>query len=142
MVLELIESRLYYTIGEVASLLNVKTSVIRFWEKEFAVLKPFKKSKNSKRKYKIKDIETLFKIKTLLYKEQFTIKGANEKIEKWKTELSFVKLKYHLTNNSSWSEIYSEEQNKTFAKMEPSGRVEFEIKKKILDIRLLLKKLQ
>lgn len=142
MVLELIESRLYYTIGEVASLLDVRTSVIRFWEKEFAVLKPFKKAKNSKRKYKIKDIETLFKIKTLLYKEQFTIKGANEKIEEWKTELSFAKLNYHLTNNSSWSEIYNDEQNESTIKVEFGGKVESEIKKKILDIRSLLKKMK
>ena len=142
MVLELIESRLYYTIGEAANLLDVRTSVIRFWEKEFAVLKPFKKAKNSKRKYKIKDIETLFKIKTLLYKEQFTIKGANEKIEEWKAELSFAKLNYHLTNNSSWSEIYNNEQNESTIKVEFGGKVESEIKKRILDIRSLLKKMQ
>ena len=48
----------YFSIGEVANKLNVNTSQIRFWEKEFEILNP-KKNKSGSRKYTVKDIEII-----------------------------------------------------------------------------------
>ena len=69
------EEQKYKTIGEVASLTGLKTSVLRFWETEFEDLSP-KKNKFGHRVYTEKDIEIIFKIKDLLYEQGLTIKGA------------------------------------------------------------------
>jgi DNA-binding transcriptional MerR regulator len=70
-------TKLYYSIGEVADLLKVNTSLIRFWEKEFVVLHP-KKSKSGIRKYTSKDIETLVLLYTLIKEEGHTLDGAKK----------------------------------------------------------------
>jgi len=51
-------TKLYYTIGEVAEMFDVKTSTIRFWENEFSILKP-RKNKKGNRLFTPKDIENL-----------------------------------------------------------------------------------
>ncbi len=69
--------KLYYTIGEVADLFKVNASLIRFWEKEFDVLKP-KKNKKGNRLFTPEDIEN-FKIIFNLVKEQgLTLDGAKK----------------------------------------------------------------
>ncbi len=67
----------YYSIGEVSDQLNLNASLIRYWESEFDVLSP-KKNKKGLRKYKLKDIETLKKIHSLLKDDGFTIEGAKK----------------------------------------------------------------
>ena len=62
----------YFTIGEVASNLDLSTSQIRFWESEFDQLNPKKNSKGS-RKFTDKDIETIKAIHSLLKNKKFTI---------------------------------------------------------------------
>jgi DNA-binding transcriptional MerR regulator len=69
--------KLYFRIGEVARLLEVKPHVIRFWEKEFKSLRP-KKSATGQRIFNRKDVERLSTIKHLLYVERFTIEGARK----------------------------------------------------------------
>lgn len=69
--------KLYYRIGEVARLLEVKPHVIRFWEKEFKSLRP-KKSAAGQRIFNRRDVERLSTIKHLLYVERFTIEGARK----------------------------------------------------------------
>ncbi|MCG2760920.1 MAG: MerR family transcriptional regulator, partial [Candidatus Delongbacteria bacterium] len=64
--MDLIKERLYYTIGEVASILNLNASTIRYWERYFPILKPSKRTGTSKRKFDLNDIQTIFKIKTIL----------------------------------------------------------------------------
>lgn len=71
--------KLYFKIGEVASLLDIKTHVLRYWETEFAALKPVK-SRANQRLYRRKDVETALLIKDLLYRQGFTIAGARKKI--------------------------------------------------------------
>ena len=71
----------YFSIGEVAHKLNVNTSQIRFWEKEFEILNP-KKNKGGSRKYTAKDIEIIEKIYRLLKDDKFTIDGARKEIIK------------------------------------------------------------
>ena len=69
--------KLYYRIGEVARIAGVKTHVIRFWESEFKDIKPVK-TKSNHRLYRKKDLETILKIKELLYLKRFTIEGAKK----------------------------------------------------------------
>lgn len=69
--------KLYYTIGEVAEILGVKTSALRHWEKEFPQLKP-QKLRGGERRYINSDIELLNEIKTLLKEEGYTIEGSRK----------------------------------------------------------------
>lgn len=63
-----------FRIGDLAKNLNVETSVIRFWEKEFAVYA--QRSEGQQRFYTEKELEQFSKIKELLYEKKFTIAGA------------------------------------------------------------------
>ena len=71
--------RLYYRIGEVSRITGLKPHVLRYWESEFKVIKPFK-SGSLQRLYRRKDLNLILKIKRLLYEEGFTIAGAKRKI--------------------------------------------------------------
>ena len=99
--------RKYYSIGEVARFLNVNTSLIRFWEKEFKQISP-KKKKSGARKFTKPDIEILQVIYSLLKEKKMTIDGAKRhlqqsqnkdkilisirnKLEKVKSELLFLR---------------------------------------------------
>ena len=73
-----IEKR-YYSIGEVAEMFDVNTSLIRFWEKEFDILKP-KKNKKGNRLFTVKDVENLKLIYHLVKERGFTLKGAKTKL--------------------------------------------------------------
>jgi DNA-binding transcriptional MerR regulator len=72
--------KLYYKIGEIAKAFDVKTSLIRYWEKEFKVLHP-KKNKNGSRLYTNKDVETLKHIYHLVKEKGFTLDGAKQKLK-------------------------------------------------------------
>lgn len=74
-----IPDKLYFRIGEVAKLCRLPAYVLRFWETEFAQLKPVKSS-TGQRMYRRKDVETVLRIKTLLYDEGFTIAGARQQL--------------------------------------------------------------
>lgn len=65
------------TIGEVASLLDVPTHVLRFWEGKFKQIKPIKR-RGGHRYYRPEDITTITDIKALLHDRGFTIKGAQK----------------------------------------------------------------
>ncbi len=75
-----IPNKLYFRIGEVSELIDVKPYVLRYWETEFPDIKPTK-SKSGQRLYKRRDVELLFKIKSLLYEQGFTINGARQKLK-------------------------------------------------------------
>ena len=76
--------KLYYSISEVADIFKVNTSLIRFWEKEFDVLKPHKNKKGN-RLFTKRDIENIRLIYHLVKEKGFTLLGAKEKL---KTDLS------------------------------------------------------
>ena len=80
----------YYSIGEVAKAFKVNTSLIRFWEKEFEVLKPKKNAKGN-RKFTPKDVKNLQLIYHLVKERGFTLEGAKThlKEEKNKTLSNF-----------------------------------------------------
>ena len=76
--------KIYWSISEVAEILSVEPSILRFWEKEFSVLSPAK-NRGGNRTYQKKDIEIAQKIKYLLYEECLTAKGAIKKMKKLKS---------------------------------------------------------
>jgi DNA-binding transcriptional MerR regulator len=82
-------TKLYYTIGEVAEMFDVNTSLIRFWEKEFQVIAP-KKNRKGNRLFTPKDIVNINKIYYLVRIKGFTLDGAKNAI-KSKEELEGYK---------------------------------------------------
>jgi len=75
----MIPDKLYFRIGEVSTLCKLPAYVLRFWETEFAQLKPVKSS-TGQRMYRRKEVETVLRIKQLLYDEGFTIAGARQQL--------------------------------------------------------------
>ena len=72
--------KLYYSISEVSEITRLKKYVLRYWETEFAQLRP-PKNRAGNRTYRQKDIDVVHKIKELLYKNKFTIEGARKQME-------------------------------------------------------------
>lgn len=72
--------KLYYSIGEVAEMFNVNASLIRYWEKEFDIIKP-KKNKKGNRFFTIEDIEHFHIIYYLVKELGLTLKGAQKKLK-------------------------------------------------------------
>ena len=72
--------KLYYTIGEVANMFEVNTSLIRFWEKEFDIIKP-KKNKKGNRLFTQEDIKNFRLIHHLVKEKGYTLKGAKESLK-------------------------------------------------------------
>jgi DNA-binding transcriptional MerR regulator len=71
--------KLYYSIGEVAELFEVNASLIRFWEKEFDILKPAKNKKGN-RLFTRKDMDNLRIIYHLVKERGYTLQGARDKL--------------------------------------------------------------
>ena len=72
--------KLYYTIGEVSKAFNVNASLIRFWEKEFEILKPKKNSKGTRR-YSSIDIENVQTIHHLVQEKGYTLEVSKEQLK-------------------------------------------------------------
>jgi len=73
-------TKLYYSIGEVATIFDVNASLIRFWEKEFTIIQP-KKNKKGNRLFTVKDIEHFNKIYQLVKMEGYTLDGAKKALK-------------------------------------------------------------
>ncbi len=82
---ELNPEKLYYTISEVADMFNVNASLIRFWEKEFDVIKPHKNKKGN-RLFTQSDINHFYTIFHLVKEKGYTLQGAKEVLKNKKTE--------------------------------------------------------
>jgi len=74
----------------VSNLVGVDTHVLRYWETEFAIIKPFR-GKSKQRLYRRQDVENLLRIKGLLHDEGYTISGARK----------FLKSLYHHEQSDS-----------------------------------------
>ncbi len=109
MQIDLPEGKLYYSIGEISKAFGVNASLIRFWEKEFDILKPKKNAKGN-RKFTPDDVKNLQLIYHLVKERGFTLEGAKthlkegqkktldkfdiiQKLEAIKTELTELKNK-------------------------------------------------
>jgi DNA-binding transcriptional MerR regulator len=77
--------KLYFRIGEVASLVGVEPHVLRYWEREFRSIRPTKSAKGQ-RVYSRRDVENLMRVRDLLYADGFTIAGAKKKLQRSGTE--------------------------------------------------------
>ncbi len=75
-----IPNKLFFKIGEVCDLTETQPYVLRYWESEFPALAPAKNN-SGQRIYRRRDIETILRIKALLYEEGFTIAGAKKRLE-------------------------------------------------------------
>jgi DNA-binding transcriptional MerR regulator len=71
--------KLFFKIGEVADIVGVKPHALRYWETEFAALRP-KKTRGAHRQYSRKDVELAMLIRQLLHDEGYTIPGARKRI--------------------------------------------------------------
>lgn len=78
--LDLNPERLYYSISEVAIMLDTSQSQIRFWETEFSMLKP-KKNKKGNRQFTPDDIRLLRTIQHLVKDQGYTLHGASDKLK-------------------------------------------------------------
>lgn len=74
------DSKIYYAIGEVAKMFEVNTSLIRFWEKEFDIIKP-KKNKKGNRLFTKQDVENFHVIFHLVKERGYTLDGAKKKLK-------------------------------------------------------------
>lgn len=79
-------TKLYYSISEVAGIFDVNSSLIRFWEKEFDIIKP-KKNKKGNRMFTQKDIQNLRVIYHLVKERGYTLEGAKKKLKTNKDEV-------------------------------------------------------
>jgi DNA-binding transcriptional MerR regulator len=79
-----VPNKLFFKIGEVCEITDTQPYVLRYWESEFPALAPAKNS-SGQRIYRRRDIETVLRIKELLYQEGFTIAGAKKRLD---TELA------------------------------------------------------
>ncbi len=75
----LADDKLFYKIGEVSRLTGLESYVLRYWETEFAALRP-QKSSGGQRVYTKKDVDLVLQIKRMLYEQGFTIAGARKRI--------------------------------------------------------------
>ena len=74
--------KLYYSIGDVSQMTDLKQYVLRYWETEFLILSPAK-NRAGNRVYKDDDIKIIRHIKELLYEKKFTIRGAKQYLEEY-----------------------------------------------------------
>lgn len=73
--------KLYYTIGEVAKMFDVNTSLIRFWENEFDVIKPHRNKKGN-RLFTKRDVDYFYEIFHLVKERGYTLQGAKDLLKK------------------------------------------------------------
>ena len=89
--------RLYYSIGEIAEMFKVNTSLIRFWENEFEILQP-KKNKKGNRLFTPEDLSNLKIIFHLVKERGYTLEGAKKKLAGNKNDIEIqMQLKDTLT---------------------------------------------
>ncbi|MBI9068240.1 MAG: MerR family transcriptional regulator [Salinivirgaceae bacterium] len=77
--------KLFYAIGEVAAMFDVNTSLIRFWEKEFDIIKP-KRNKKGNRLFTKQDVENFYIIFHLVKEKGLTLDGARKKMKENKED--------------------------------------------------------
>ncbi len=111
--------KLYFTIGEVAQMFNVNTSHIRFWSKEFEVIRPATNKKGN-RLYTQSDLENFKKIYHLVKEKGFTLKGAKSELKDSKSKIKTADVDiadFQLQDNPveiPFNQVKSEESQNTY----------------------------
>jgi DNA-binding transcriptional MerR regulator len=80
--IEELQNKDYFTIGEVSKFTGVQEYTIRYWEKTFGLIKPIRKE-SGHRRYTKSDINTILKIKDLIYKHKMTLEGAKKHLSRF-----------------------------------------------------------
>ena len=80
-------NKLYYSIGDVSEMTDLKQYVLRYWETEFSHIKPTK-SRAGNRVYRSVDLDNIKELKNLLHSQKFTIKGAKQYLKNKETKTS------------------------------------------------------
>ncbi len=80
-----IPEKQYFKIGEVAKIAGVEPYVLRYWETEFRTIRP-DKTRSNQRLYRRRDVETVLKIKELLYAQGYRIEGARRRLRELEGE--------------------------------------------------------
>ncbi len=83
-------AKLFYSIGEVADMFKVNASLIRFWEKEFDVIKP-QRNKKGNRMFTSSDVDYFHQIYHLVKEQGFTLQGAKDRLKTKVSENSDMK---------------------------------------------------
>lgn len=114
MQIELSKSKLYYSIGEIATAFDVNASLIRFWDKEFDILKPKKNAKGN-RMFTQEDVKNLQLIYHLVKERGFTLEGAKthlkegqkKTLDKYEiiSKLESIKAELNSIKNELWVEL-------------------------------------
>ena len=95
-----------FSIGEASEITHVAPYVMRYWESEFRLLRPSRRE-SGQRRYSRNDLETILKIKDLLYVKRFTIPGAKKFLSEEKRN-SGEQLKMELTESGAAVELLKE----------------------------------
>ncbi len=116
----------YKTISEVSKKIDVPSHVLRFWETKFSQVKPIKRS-GGRRYYRSEDIDLLNHIRTLLYQEGYTIKGAQKVLKSY--------VKSNVTNSKLIRKKNSSEDFVTLSDMDsPELTTDTNSNEKLLEI--------
>jgi len=103
-----IHKKLFYKIGDVCKLCSIQPHVLRYWETEFTLLSPAK-NRAGQRIYREKDLQLIQAIQQLLYKEGYTISGANKKLlDDGKSDLPLFKQSPNVDQKQVLAEIQKE----------------------------------
>jgi DNA-binding transcriptional MerR regulator len=123
-----IPNKLFFKIGEVCEITDTQPYVLRYWESEFPALAPAKNS-SGQRIYRRRDIETVLRIKQLLYEEGFTIAGAKKRLE---TEMAG---RAHTPTSQAKAVVESEQSEE-----DPTRRALQEVRETLREILTLLER--
>ena len=96
----------YISIGKLSKITQIPTYVIRYWEKEFSILKPLRTS-SGHRRYTQQHIDILLKIKELLWEKKFTISGAKQFLNEEKKQ-KVIQLNFELKEDKSHKKLVKE----------------------------------
>lgn len=120
----------YYSITEVAELLDLSPSLLRFWENQFTALNP-KKGKKGNRMYTPKDIELVQKLKHLIKDQGFTLKGAQLALKKKDLDIVSTELATIQVPDEAAANDVNETKNETAPKFNKT-----ELAEKLVRIRM------
>ncbi|UCG12943.1 MAG: MerR family transcriptional regulator [Deltaproteobacteria bacterium] len=87
---EIIPNKRFFRIGEVSRIVGVPAHVLRYWEREFSLVRP-RRNRSKQRLYRRSDLEILLHIKNLLHHQKYTIAGARKKLKPETTSESLEK---------------------------------------------------
>ncbi|MEJ5286412.1 MAG: hypothetical protein CH6_2305 [Candidatus Kapaibacterium sp.] len=102
--------KLYYTISEVSKIVDEPQYVLRYWEKEFPLLKP-KKNRAGNRIYSERDLEIVRAIKTMLREQKLSTKGTLEELYRMFDKPKKITAKTQQEKTKSKSEVIPKEQS-------------------------------